>query len=113
MTGATAHDLCVADLERAHRCLANAKRIGNQAMVARFERRAHRAEHAVRKWQRHPALQARIVPEDCPARGRRFVVRSQVDDRRIASRASLNEAQKLAVEFGFRVVDVTACGVFF
>lgn len=106
MTAATAHDLTVSALQSAERCARNARKIGNERMAARFERRALRLQSQLAEWREHPALCCTITPE-----GARFVIRSQ--GRRVRSASSLNAAQGLAVELGFRQIDVTRCGVFF
>lgn len=106
MTGTTAHDLCVTEARRWARILANAGHIGTSRMIAKAERRLARARAAAREWAAQPALGCTLTRE-----GDRVVVRSKLDGRRICSGADGREAQRKAIKWGFRSIDLTALGV--
>lgn len=94
MTAATAYDLCQDALRRAHP----------------ESRAAYRALAAIEEWERHPALRATIRPS--VSRPGLFSLCGGPDHRFRGHAPSLWAAQELAIECGYRHVDITACGRF-
>lgn len=109
MTAMTAYDECIATAERYERCAENARKIGSRRVLARFERRAMRARAVAAEWLAHPALRCTVEPSR--SRPGVFVVRGH-DRRFVLADASLFGAQRRAEDWGFRFIDMTACGNF-
>lgn len=105
MNATTAHDMAPDSVNKYARAERAARKLGNQRMVARFERKRMQAERILLEWQRHPALSVTLTREDG-----RIVSRTQ--GRRVRSwpEGDLRPMEGWLRDRGFRHFDLTGLG---